>query len=121
MSGPYLIILSSRIHNGLSIKIFIAVSFPYFPVIYLTHFESVGVLFLSSCASVATKATIPAFIMLLHLLFICQPTSPIREVGWQIKNKCKSMMKAGLVAFIATDAHEDKKRTPTLSKCVKYI
>ena len=48
-------------------------------------------------------------------------SSLMGEVGWQIKSKCKSMMKAGMVAFVATDAHEDKKRTPTLSKCVKYI
>ena len=47
-------------------------------------------------------------------------SSLMGEVGWQIKSKCKSMMKAGMVAFVATDAHEDKKRTPTLSKCIKY-
>ena len=48
-------------------------------------------------------------------------SSLMGELGWQIKSKCKSLMKADMVAFVATDAHEDKKRTPTLSKCIRYI
>ncbi len=43
------------------------------------------------------------------------------EVGWAYKKDCKKLLKEGLVSFIASDAHEDKKRTARLDKCVSYI
>lgn len=48
-------------------------------------------------------------------------SSVLGEVGWDYKKKCKAMLKAGIVSFVASDAHDDKKRVPTLDKCVKYI
>ena len=47
--------------------------------------------------------------------------SVLGELGWGTKKNCKDMLKNNLVSFIASDAHEDKKRTPRLDKCVKYI
>lgn len=48
-------------------------------------------------------------------------SSVLGELGWGTKKNCKDMLKNNLVSFIASDAHEDKKRTPNLDKCVKYI
>jgi len=48
-------------------------------------------------------------------------SSVVGKVGWDYKRKCKSMLKEGLVSFIASDAHEDKTRVPTLDKCIKYV
>jgi len=48
-------------------------------------------------------------------------SSVLGEVSWDYKKKCKLLLKNDLVSFIASDAHEDKKRTPVLDKCVKYI
>ena len=43
------------------------------------------------------------------------------DVGYSIKSASKLLMKEGLVSFIASDAHEDKKRIPRLDKCIKYV
>lgn len=43
------------------------------------------------------------------------------EVGWTYKSLCKQLMKKGLVSLIASDAHDDKKRTPVLDKAVRYV
>lgn len=43
------------------------------------------------------------------------------EIGWKCKKDCKTLLKAGLVSFVASDAHENKKRVPKLDGCVKYI
>ena len=48
-------------------------------------------------------------------------SSLMGEVGYPIKKFCKSLMKDGLVSFIATDAHDEKKRTPKLKDCIKYV
>lgn len=43
------------------------------------------------------------------------------DFGFATKLASRKMLKAGLVSFIASDAHEDKRRTPKLDKCIKYI
>ena len=47
--------------------------------------------------------------------------SVMGEIGHVTKKQCKKLLKEGLVSFIATDAHEDVKRVPRLSECVRYI
>jgi len=48
-------------------------------------------------------------------------SSLLGEVGRPLKKVTKELMKQGLVAFIASDAHEDKKRTPELKAAIKYV
>lgn len=48
-------------------------------------------------------------------------SSVMGEVGREIKNATKKLLKQDLVDFIASDAHDDKKRTPKLADCAKYI
>lgn len=48
-------------------------------------------------------------------------SSLMGEVGRPIKKISKELMKEGLVSFIASDAHEDKKRTPKLKAAIKYV
>ena len=48
-------------------------------------------------------------------------SSLMGEIGWGIKKQCKTLIKQGLVSFVATDAHEDVKRVPKLSESVRYI
>lgn len=43
------------------------------------------------------------------------------DVGLSLKSTSKLLMKEGLVSFIASDAHEDRKRIPKLDKCVRYV
>lgn len=43
------------------------------------------------------------------------------ELGWGTKSLCKQLLKQNLVSFVASDAHDDKKRVPDLDKAVKYI
>lgn len=43
------------------------------------------------------------------------------QYGFGTKKFTRQILKQGLVHFIATDAHDDVKRKPCLSDCVKYI
>lgn len=47
--------------------------------------------------------------------------SVVGEVGWDYKRRCKELLKKGGVSFVASDAHDTKKRNPSLEKCVRYI
>lgn len=47
--------------------------------------------------------------------------SVIGDSGWCIKNICKKLMKADLLDYIATDAHNMRSRSPQLGKCAAYI
>lgn len=43
------------------------------------------------------------------------------EFGHSLKKFCKSLMKEHLVSFIASDAHDTKRRVPKLNNCAKYV
>lgn len=48
-------------------------------------------------------------------------SSVMGEIGWQYKRVCKQLLNKGMVSFIATDAHDTKKRVPKLDACIKYV
>lgn len=41
--------------------------------------------------------------------------------GFQTKSFCKQLLKRELVHFVATDAHDDRKRAPYLGECAAYL
>ena len=41
--------------------------------------------------------------------------------GWQIKRFTRSLLKKRLVHFVATDAHNSRRRAPYLMNCARYI
>lgn len=41
--------------------------------------------------------------------------------GWKTKRFCASLLRQGLVSFVASDAHDPMHRSPSLSKCEDYI
>lgn len=43
------------------------------------------------------------------------------ELGGEKKRFVKKLLKAGLVTFIASDAHDSERRTPRFRKCTEYI
>lgn len=43
------------------------------------------------------------------------------QIGFGKKQFCKQLLKHRLVHFVATDAHDTKKRAPQLKECAKYI
>lgn len=47
--------------------------------------------------------------------------SVMGDVGFKIKNFTRKLLKQELVHFVATDAHDTKKRAPELKKCADYI
>lgn len=48
-------------------------------------------------------------------------SSVMGDIGWKYKKACKELLDMGMVSFVASDAHDIKKRNPRLDKCVKYI
>ena len=47
--------------------------------------------------------------------------SVMGDAGFKMKNFTRELLKQGLVQFIATDAHDTRKRAPELKKCANYI
>jgi protein-tyrosine phosphatase len=47
--------------------------------------------------------------------------SILGEDGFMMKRFCKNAMKADLIHFVASDAHNTGKRRPTMGKCAAYI
>lgn len=47
--------------------------------------------------------------------------SVMGEYGYQARHFTRRMLKHRLVHFVATDAHDNKKRKPCLFECAKYI
>lgn len=47
--------------------------------------------------------------------------SVMGDFGYSAKSFSRKLLKANLVSFVASDAHEDKKRTPRMDHCIKYI
>lgn len=43
------------------------------------------------------------------------------DFGFATKSVARKLLKENLVSFIASDAHEDKKRTPQMDKCIRYV
>ena len=47
--------------------------------------------------------------------------SVMGAAGFKIKDCTRKLLKQGLVQFVATDAHDTKKRAPELKKCADFI
>lgn len=47
--------------------------------------------------------------------------SVLGKHGLQVKRLCHKMLKAQQVHFVASDAHDDKKRTPVLKDCFEVV
>lgn len=47
--------------------------------------------------------------------------SLLGDEGWELKAFCKKLMKSGMVHFIASDAHNMRKRRPNLGRAVSYV
>lgn len=43
------------------------------------------------------------------------------KTGWKMKRLCKKLIEAGLVDFIASDAHNLTNRKPDLEECASYL
>lgn len=43
------------------------------------------------------------------------------DFGFATKGYAKKLLKENMVSFVASDAHEDRKRTPDMASCIKYI
>jgi len=41
--------------------------------------------------------------------------------GWKVKSDARNLLKEGVVSFVASDAHEDTKRTMRMDKCIRYL
>ena len=47
--------------------------------------------------------------------------SVMGRYGFGVMGLTRKMLKQGMVHFIATDAHDGKRRRPCLSECAKYV
>ena len=43
------------------------------------------------------------------------------DAGWEIKRFTRKMLKQGMIQFVATDAHDVQKRTPSMEKASTWI
>lgn len=43
------------------------------------------------------------------------------DFGFGTKSVARKLLKENLISFIASDAHDDKKRTPQMDKCIRYV
>ena len=43
------------------------------------------------------------------------------DAGWRIRHFSKTLVKNNLVTFVATDAHDAKKRTPQFGKSIQWM
>jgi len=43
------------------------------------------------------------------------------DFGFATKSVARKLLKENLISFIASDAHDDKKRTPQMDKCIRYV
>ena len=83
----------------------------YFPII--AHMERYSVL--------QSDPEIALDIYEMGALYQMNAGSLLGRAGWKTKRFSRLMMENGLVQFIATDAHDSKRRSPDLQKAAKWI